>query len=212
MCCKAETDCKGIPLKGPYPASPPVAVLYSIMTVVFTSVIGTITYFTIIKDNMSATAKLDLLAQYDLGYLYAAIILLRLGQFAMGINAGTARKYCKVKVPDQHVYEVKGAEGSRLGYVLMDTEGDNGKFNRAQRAVANYNETLPQTILYIVFGGFIYPKEVMILTGIYSTSRFVSAVGYTSAPNGRMGGFMISNLTTVALEFIVGFTAYKLLM
>lgn len=91
-----ETDSKGIPIKGPYPANPPVFVLYTIMTTVFTSIIGTISYFVIVKkDNDLVAAKLELLAQYELGYLYVAIIFMKLGQLAMGINAGTARKYCK---------------------------------------------------------------------------------------------------------------------
>ena len=132
---KEETDSKGIPLKGPYPPNLNVALLYSAMTSIFLGVTGSACYFTIVKDNEAANAKLQLLAQYDLGYLYAALVCLYLGQFAMSINASNARKHCKVKTPDQHVYEVKGAEGSKLGYVLMDTEGVNGRFNRAQRAV-----------------------------------------------------------------------------
>jgi len=207
-----ETDEKGIPLKGSYPENPSVFVLYTIMNSVFTSIIGPISYFTIVKGNDTATAKLELLAQYDLGYLYVAVLLLKLGQFAMGVNVGAARKICKVHPPDQHVYQVKGAEGSKLGYVLMDCDGDNGRFNRAQRAVQNYNETFPQVLIYIAFAGFVYPKEVMILTGVYSTARFISAVGYTSSTGGRLGGFISSNLVVHSLESLVGMIAYKLLM
>jgi uncharacterized membrane protein YecN with MAPEG domain len=209
---KRETDSKGIPAKGVYPDKPPVWLLYTIMTTVFTSVIGTIVYFTIVKDNQAATFKLELLAKYDLGYVYAAILILKIGQLMMGINCATARKYCKVHPPDQHVYEVKGSEGSKLGYVLMDNEGNNGRFNRAQRSVQNFNETFPQTILYIVFAGFVYSKEVFVLATVFMTARVMSALGYTNSFEGRMSGFMIANLAVTAMESLVGFIAYKLLM
>lgn len=206
---KLETDSKGIPIKGPYPDQPPVLVMYSAMTTIFSCIMGTVAFYAIVKDNAAADAKISLLAQYDLGYLYAALIVLRVGQFLMGVNAGHARKYCKVHPPDQHVYEVKGAEGSKLGYVLMDQEGVNGKFNRAQRAVVNYNETFPQTALYIVAGGFVFPKEMLVLVSIYSAARVMMAVGYASSVKGRMLGFMISNLTGSLLEVLVGIIAYK---
>ena len=83
---KIETDEKGIPIKGPLPEGrPPVSVTFTIMTVIVTCIGGTITYFTIVKGNDNATEKLELLARYDLGYLYVAILLLKLGQFLMGL-------------------------------------------------------------------------------------------------------------------------------
>lgn len=122
------------------------------------------------------------------------------------------KQYYAVHPPDQHVYEVKGAEGSKLGYVLMDQEGNNGKFNRAQRAVQNFNESFPQVALTTVFAGFVYPKEVMVLTGINSAARVLSSLGYTSSAEGRMGGFMVSNFCVAAFDSLVGIIAYKLLM
>ena len=208
---KEETDSKGIPLKGPYPPNVNIVFLYFITTGVFLGLMGTVCYFTIVKDNEAADEKLKLLAQYDLGYLYAALVSLFVGQFVMGINTGNARKYCKAKSPDQHVYEVKGAEGSKLGYVLMDTEGVNGRFNRAQRAVQNYNETFPMNALFIVFAGFVYPKEVMILTFVFAVSRVISAWGYTSSSNGRMPGFMLSNFAMWSVASLNIMIAYKLL-
>jgi len=206
-----ETDPKGIPLKGPYPASPPVVVLYTVMTSVFVAICSSIAYYTIVKGNTAADDKLSMLAQYDLGYIYLTAIILKLGQFAMGINAGNARKYAKVHPPDQHIYQVKGAEGSKLGYALMDYDGANGKFNRAQRAVQNYNETFPQTVLYILLSGFVYPKQVMTLASVYSAARLLSAVGYTNSTEGRLGGFIFSNLTVCVIECLTGIIAYKVL-
>lgn len=204
-----ETDNKGIPIKGPYPANPPVAVLYVTFNSILHAILGTLAYYVLVKGHPTASAKLAIIAQYDLGYLYLAAIILKLGQFAMGINCGEARKQSKVHLPDQHVYQVKGAEGSKLGYVLMENEGVLGKFNRAQRSVQNYNETFPQTVLYVLLAGFVYPKEIMVLVAIFSVSRVVSAVGYTQNVEGRMGGFMLSNIIVTIMESLVAMIAYQ---
>lgn len=209
MANKMETDSNGIPIKGPYPEKPPVAVLYTVFNSILSALFGTLAYFAIVRGNEAADLKLEIIAKHDLGYLYLAAIILKLGQFAMGINCGEARKHSKVHPPDQHVYKVKGAEGSKLGYVLMEYEGEHGKFNRAQRAVQNYNETFPQTALYAMLGGFVYPKEVMVLVAIFSLSRVMSAIGYTKSTEGRMGGFIFSNCTVVIMEALVAITAYR---
>mmetsp|Transcript_4711 Transcript_4711/g.7141 ORF Transcript_4711/g.7141 Transcript_4711/m.7141 type:complete len:213 (-) Transcript_4711:120-758(-) len=206
-----ETDSKGIPIKGPYGDGISVALMYTMMNVVFSSVFGTLSYYLIVKGNEAAVPKLSLLAEYDLGYIYLAAIILNISQLAMGINVGNARKHCKVHNPDQHIYQVKGAEGSKLGYVLMDNEGVNGKFNRAQRAAANFNESYAQNIFYILLAGFVYPKEVMIISSVMGVGRVVMALGYTGTLNGRLGGFMISKFAAHSLECLVGITAYKVL-
>mmetsp|Transcript_12225 Transcript_12225/g.25823 ORF Transcript_12225/g.25823 Transcript_12225/m.25823 type:complete len:214 (+) Transcript_12225:98-739(+) len=212
MTSKIDTDTKGIPLKGPYPDHPPVIVLYTAMNTMVTCITGSIANHAIVKNNEAADAKIAVLARYDLGYLYAALIVLKVGQFLMGANAGNARKYAKVHTPDQHVYQVKGAEGSKLGYVLMDNDGKNGRFNRAQRALQNYQETYPQTLAYILASGFVYPKEVFVLAAMYATFRVVSAIGYTSSTDGRMAGFIGSNFVASIMEVLVGIIAFKTIL
>ena len=205
-----ETDKKGIPIKGPYAEKISVYILYTVMTSIFTLVMGSISYKFIISPNSSDSqilTKLEFMHQYDLGYLYASFIILKIGQFLMGMNAGNARKYCRVHPPDQHIYKVHGED--KMGYVFMDQEGVNGKFNRAQRAIANYQETFPQTALYIIASGLVYPKQVMALVTLYSASRFLSALGYTKSTDGRMSGFMISQLTGNVFECLTGIIAYQ---
>jgi len=202
---KIETDSKGIPLKGPYPDNPPVAVLYLVMTTVQTFITTAIAYYVIAKDNTTKTdAKLALLIEHDLGYLYVTSIIYKLGFLLMGINAGQTRKESKIHTPDQHVYQVQGAEGSKLGYVLLQNDDQAfGRFNRAQRAIANYLETFPQVVLYTLLAGFMYPKEVMILAILLILSRLVSAIGYTKSADRRITGFMLANLTVGVLEGLV---------
>mmetsp|Transcript_16846 Transcript_16846/g.36503 ORF Transcript_16846/g.36503 Transcript_16846/m.36503 type:complete len:212 (+) Transcript_16846:65-700(+) len=200
---KIETDARGIPLKSATPDAVPVPVLYGIFTTVFSGVAGTIAYLAIVRDNPAADSKIAILSEYDLGYLYLAAFVLKLGQFAMGINLACARKASKVNVPDQQVYQVKGAEGSKLGYVLLEYDGVIGKFNRAQRAVQNYNESFPQNALYVLLGGLVYPREVSALVTFFAVARLFSAIGYTGSADGRMAGFLIANLSISVVEALV---------
>eukprot|EP01083_Nonionella_stella_P032296 88394_1 len=98
---KKETDSRGIPLKSEYPDSPSVAVLYLTFTSIFSAIAGTFAYFVIVRNNEKADSKIAILSEYDLGYLYLTPLILKLGQFVMGINLGSNRKACKVGPPDQ---------------------------------------------------------------------------------------------------------------
>ena len=168
-----ETDMKGIPVKGPYPKGTSIYVLYSIMTSIFSLITGCLAYKFIVSPNAENTLpKLQFLNAYDLGYLYASFIILKIGQLVMGMNAGTARKHCRVHPPDQHIYKVHGED--KFGYVFLEQDGVNGKFNRAQRAIANYQETFPQLALYVVASGMIYPKQVMMMVILYAQMLDIS--------------------------------------
>ncbi|GFH56819.1 hypothetical protein CTEN210_13295 [Chaetoceros tenuissimus] len=206
-----ETDAKGIPLKeGPYPPSFNVFIMYPLMNIIFASLMGYIAHkFIVIPNTNTSKEKIAFLAKHDLGYLYLSLIVLRIGQLIMATISGNARKQTRVHPPDQHIYKIHGQE--KMGYVFLDQSGKNGNFNRAQRAIANYQETFPQYALYIVASGLIYPKQVFGLVILFAVSRVLSAVGYTSSTNGRMGGFMISQLTAATLESLTAIIAYKAL-
>lgn len=211
MTTKIETDAKGIPLKSSYPASPAYPVFYVMITTVLGVITFTIAYFAVVKNNDKGDAKIAMISEYDLGYLYIAAFILKIGQHIMSMNLGTIRKEAKVNVPDQHVYQVKGAEGSKLGYVLLEYDGVMGKFNRAQRAIMNYNESYAQNTLYILLSGFIYPKEVAIICTIFACTRVIYAVGYTHSVDGREAGFMLSLMTAGVIEGLVVLAGYKAL-
>lgn len=103
-----ERDAKGIPLKSPYPEGVSVVVLYSVMTTIITG-IGIIiayvsSYYTDAKVT-TASAKIAIIAEYDLGWLYLGLFLVRQLMLPININLGNARKASKAGLPDQHVYK-----------------------------------------------------------------------------------------------------------
>lgn len=211
---KIETDSKGIPLKSPNEGSPPVAVFYVVMNTVFGAVGYAVAFFWAYSSSKqeAADAKIEIVGQYDLGWLYLGLVLLKLLQLPLGIMLGDARRSSKVQVPDQHVYKVMGASGTNLGYVLMEQDGAHGKFNRAQRAWQNYCESLPTVLSLYVAASWVFPMESFVCAMIYAVSRVMSASGYKSSADGRMGGLFIGGIVLSILQGMLILVAMKTLM
>ena len=105
-----ERDAKGIPLKSPYPEGTSVVRLYSVMTFILTAIGALIAYFTCYYTDAkvdAANRKIAMMAEYELGWLYLGIFLIRILALPMNISLGSARNASKAGLPDQHVY--KGA-------------------------------------------------------------------------------------------------------
>ncbi|OEU21481.1 hypothetical protein FRACYDRAFT_235107 [Fragilariopsis cylindrus CCMP1102] len=99
-----KVDAKGIPLKSPYPEQLTVLSMYYIGFFINGS-IGVVTayfisYFTEAKQN-AADAKILILSEYDLGWLYLGIFLVESLQLPININLGSAWNASKVNFPDQ---------------------------------------------------------------------------------------------------------------
>ena len=102
-----ELDAKGIPVKSPYPEVS-VIVLYSAMTTIITAIGIIIAYFSSYYTDVkvaAANSKIDIISEYDLGWLYLGLFLIRILTLPININLGKARKASKAALPDQHVYK-----------------------------------------------------------------------------------------------------------
>merc|ERR1712039_206226 len=122
------------------------------------------------------------------------------------------RKTAKVNVPDQQVYKVYNGAQANLGYVLMEKEGELGRFNRAQRALMNLYEVLPIFLLLFVLAGFVFPFPCFVVACYFMTMRAISAFGYTAKPAGRMAGTMLGNLGLETLQGLVLVSGIKAIM
>lgn len=209
-----ERDAKGIPLKSPNPDGVPVAVFYTIMNTVFGAIGFAVAWFLAYTSSKqeSADSRMDIVAQYDLGWLYLGILVLRFLQIPLFIFVGQTRGAAKIHVPDQHVYKVMGAEGSKLGYVLMDTDGANGDFNRAQRAWQNYCENISTLLALYVAASWAFPYQAFICATIWAVARVMSASGYKSSADGRVGGMLLQAIAMNVLQGMVMIVAIKTLL
>ena len=88
-----ERDAKGIPLKSPYPEGTSVVRLYSVMTFILTAIGALIAYFTCYYTDAkvdAANRKIAMMAEYELGWLYLGIFLIRILALPMNISLGSA--------------------------------------------------------------------------------------------------------------------------
>ncbi|KAJ2981090.1 hypothetical protein NQ176_g2238 [Zarea fungicola] len=87
------------------------------------------------------------------------------------------------------------------------------KFNCAQRAHANYTENLTPFLGALIIAGIQHPVPAAILGVVWSFSRLLYLLGYTSdaGPKGRVTGFTGSVLSDFALKAMAAYTCYKLI-
>jgi len=212
---KIETDSKGIPVKHVgYPDGISVAVFYLIGNSIFGGIGLAVAWFLAYAPDAkraNADTKIGILAEHNLGWLYLGIFLLKLLQIPIGTILGEARKASKVAVPDQHVYRVMGSEGSKLGYVLMETDGVHGAFNRAQRALMNYHEEFPTIALQYVAASWVFPFEAFVCVMVWAMIRCWGAVGYKSAAESRFNGIMPRLMVMCSIQGMVLIAAVKAL-
>ena len=104
-----------------------------------------------------------------------------------------------------------GAEGSKLGYVLMENEGVHGTFNRSQRALQNYHENFPGVIIQYIAASFVFPFEAFVCMIIWQISSCVGSVGYAKNVGGRMKGRLPGYLAMYAIGGMTAIIAFKAL-
>ena len=187
------------------------------MTIIITAIGTAIAYFSsyFTESNISdANSKIDIISQYDLGWLYLGIFLVGKLTLPIQISLGSARKASKAGLPDQHVYKVMGtSEGSsKLGYVLMENEGVHGAFNRAQRALQNYHENFPGVVVQYVAASFVFPRNAFVCMMIWQISSCIGAVGYKNDVKGRMKGRLPSYFAMATLSGMILIVALKSLL
>ena len=209
-----ETDSKGIPLKGPTPEGVRVPVFYAVMNAVFGAIGYVAAYFWAYSaaKHEVADIQIQIVAQFNLGWLYLGILMLKNLQLPIGVMLTLARNEAKIHLPNQHVYKVMGTEGSKLGYVLMENEGTLGDFNRAQRALQNYVEQFATLFMLYIAASWVFPREAFVCATIWAVSRIMSASGYKTNVDGRMGGMVIGVLAASVLQGMIILVAIKTLM
>lgn len=206
-------DERGIPTKSDYPGNMSVAVMYGIFSTILTA-IGLGIAFAVhgFGSTSKYDAKIDTLAVGDYGWVYMALVVMKVCHLVTGVNLGTSRKECKVNLPDQHVYKVYQPNGDKpIGYVLMETEGTIGRFNRAQRAVQNNVEIMPLIVANFFLAAYVFPFPAFVALAWFGVCRVVYAYGYTLAPKSRMSGTMLAMFGQQTLEGLVLLAGVKAL-
>ncbi|TQV99145.1 hypothetical protein V2A60_004640 [Cordyceps javanica] len=144
--------------------------------------------------------SLEISDQY--GYVLAvATSTFFLNTFHMS-RTSTFRKLAKVPYPAPYASDEEVAKNPSAA-----------KFNCAQRAHANYTENLAPFLGALFVAGIQHPVSAAITGGIWSFSRLLYVLGYTSdaGPKGRLLGFVGSFASDLVLKGIAAYTCYQLL-
>lgn len=139
-------------------------------------------------------AKFAFIVQHDLGWVFVAVLAVLLMKTYMAINSNGARAAARLDRPDQHIYKVMSKEKmfSDAPYVLMATTGTAGRFNRAQRAAFNADESLPVFLVSLVLVAAVCGPAAVVTALITLYGRVNFAEAYKEDQDKRSSGFMIS--------------------
>ena len=134
-------------------------------------------------------ARLALARSMDLGWAFLAWYVVYLARQSVAINAAACRAGARCPRPDQHVYRIAHPDFNEKPYVMMANAGPQGRFNRAQRAVFNYDEALPLFLSGLLLNALLGPAA-LILAVLNASGRRAFARAYTDSLEGRGGGFV----------------------
>jgi hypothetical protein len=123
--------------------------------------------------------KLLTLHAQDLGWVYLAWIFVWAARCYATFNANGARGPTGLGRPDQHIYS---------GGARMVTEGDEGSFNRAQRAAFNLDETIGLFASGLLLVGYVFGPAALVLAMQYFYGAKVFCDTYKAGGN-RGAGF-----------------------
>ncbi|CAE8715996.1 unnamed protein product [Polarella glacialis] len=151
------------------------------------------------------------LAESENGYLYAAAAVFGFlvswlnnypvlyKNMVMRFSSGNLRA-------NMMIFKEDGKEGAP--YVVLETEGPVGSYNRANRSLTHFTENTPSLALCIILAGSVFPLPTLTLTATFGFGRILHQIGYASVGYGGHGlGFAIALVSTVTLEMLCLFVA-----
>eukprot|EP00439_Symbiodinium_sp_Y106_P055377 s232_g7.t1 len=156
-------------------------------------------------DRKAYDAKIDILATYNLGWLYLSLFVVYYTKQFVSQQASMERNAASVMLPNQSVHKVMVKEGATaLPYVLLEETGPVGRANRAQRGFENLMEYLPMYLAYLFANGFVYPFPAFVNACVFLFARVKYARDYTVSTEARQGGFMLYGFAQDLVAFCKG--------
>jgi uncharacterized membrane protein YecN with MAPEG domain len=158
--------------------------------------------------------NMAVLKEHELGYLYLAAVVMGFlvawvnnypmlyKNMVMRMKSGNLRA-------NMMFYKEAGA-GAAAPYVVMETEGPVGSYNRANRSLTHFTENSASLLVSMVLAGYVFPFPCLVLVSIFAFGRILHQVGYAaSGYGGHAFGFMLAMISGVSLEMLCFLTAAK---
>eukprot|EP00928_Gymnodinium_smaydae_P031289 TRINITY_DN23003_c0_g2_i1.p1 TRINITY_DN23003_c0_g2~~TRINITY_DN23003_c0_g2_i1.p1 ORF type:complete len:234 (+),score=47.74 TRINITY_DN23003_c0_g2_i1:69-770(+) len=150
----------------------------------------------------------------DEGYVYAAaaifgLMITWINNYPMLYKSMVMRFGSGNLRANMMIYKEAGSD-EKAPYVVLETEGPVGSYNRANRSLTHLVENSLQVVLAVVLAGRIFALPTFFLTAIFAVGRVFHQVGYASIGYGAHApGFLLASLSTAALEGLCMIVAAK---
>eukprot|EP00413_Alexandrium_margalefii_P048040 CAMPEP_0204590872 /NCGR_PEP_ID=MMETSP0661-20131031/50037_1 /ASSEMBLY_ACC=CAM_ASM_000606 /TAXON_ID=109239 /ORGANISM="Alexandrium margalefi, Strain AMGDE01CS-322" /LENGTH=237 /DNA_ID=CAMNT_0051600941 /DNA_START=58 /DNA_END=771 /DNA_ORIENTATION=+ len=157
------------------------------------------------------------LGDSERGYLYAAAALFGflvtwLNNYPMLYKSMVMRFRSGNLRANMLIYKVVTGQtvGDEPSYVVLETDGPVGSYNRANRSLHHFGENALPAVLCLVLAGSIFPFPALAATGAIAVGRILHQVGYSAIGyGGHALGFAMATLATTTLEMLCLLTALK---
>merc|ERR1712146_320931 len=98
-----------------------------------------------------------------------------------------------------------------FGPVVLEEDGDIGKYNRANRSLHHYTENLAGFFLAVPLASFIFPAATFVLVLVFAIGRLWHQVGYARKGYGAHGGgFGLAMLAQMILDGLLFVAALRI--
>ena len=190
----------------------PVFLLSPLVTSAITFVVAIKIYQT--GDTALYDKNIDRLAESQQGWTYLSAVVFNLtvawvNNYPMLYKSMIMRFTSGNLRANMQIYKQYGKDAT-AGYVLLETAGPVGSYNRANRSLTHLVENSIPVALLILLSGGVYPFPTFVLTGIFGAGRVLHQVGYASIGYGAHGpGFAAASGATFTLQMLCFLAADK---
>jgi len=107
------------------------------------------------------------------------------------------------------IYKSAGGD-AKAPYVILETEGPVGSYNRANRSLTHLIENSLPVVLSILLAGRIFAFPTLCLTSLFALGRILHQFGYATVGYGAHApGFMLASASSAVLQGLCLMVAAK---
>ncbi len=101
---------------------------------------------------------------------------------------------------NMQIYKQYGQDAGS-GYVLLETQGPVGSYNRANRSLTHLVENSIPVAVLLVLCGSVFPFPTLVLTALFGVGRVLHQIGYATIGYGGHGlGFALAEVGRFAMQ------------
>ena len=140
-------------------------------------------------------AKIMLVAAYEAEWAYLAAFIFSILTVALNFFSNPFKS--RLAIPPNNMFVYKLADGNSKSAVILDLDGDIGKYNRGNRSLYHFLENSHPMLLGLIMNSYVFPFPTFITVVCYSVGRILYSLGLTLKGFGaHVPGFMIDRFCT----------------